>query len=158
MRASRRISKKPIAEINVVPYVDVMLVLLVIFMITTPLLSQGVEIDLPQAQGETLNSDSEQPLIISINAKGDYFLNLSSHPESMMTAEALASRVAAELQLAQRAGQERTVLIEGDNQVDYGKVVQAMVLLQQAGAPSVGLMTQPSAKPRDLASTLSTND
>lgn len=139
-----RIKKKPIADINVVPYIDVMLVLLVIFMITTPLLTQGVKIDLPKAKAEALNVKQQQPIILTVDAKGEYFLNVASKPNQAMTPQSIATRVAAELTIAKQTGKQRQVLVKGDQNVDYGKVVQAMVLLQQAGAPSVGLMTQPN--------------
>lgn len=138
----RRKRKKPLAEINVVPYVDVMLVLLVIFMITAPLLSQGVKVDLPQAKAQVISAKSQEPIIISVNAKGDYFLNISNHPDQAIMPHALATRVAAEIQMAAQQHQTRQILVKGDRNVDYGKVVQAMVLLQHAGAQSVGLMTE----------------
>ena len=139
----QRTRKKPMAEINVVPYIDVMLVLLVIFMITAPLLTQGVKVSLPKAQANAI-SDNNQPIIVSVNAKGQYFLNIANNPNKPIAAQALATRVAAELQLAKQAHKRRLVLIKGDHNVDYGKVVRAMVLLQHAGAKSVGLMTTPT--------------
>ncbi len=138
-----RIKKKPMAEINVVPYIDVMLVLLVIFMITTPMLTQGVKIDLPNAAAQALDEKQQTPIILTVDAKGNYFLNVAEHPDLIIAPPAVATRVAAELALAKQTGQQRQVLVKGDQNVDYGKVVQAMVLLQQAGAGSVGLMTQP---------------
>ena len=129
--------KRPIAEINVVPYIDVMLVLLVIFMITTPLLTQGVKIDLPQAQAKTVSQD-KQPIIVSVDAAGHYFLNVSNDPNKATDLHYLLTRIAAELSL----DPSRAVLIKGDKHVPYGQVVQAMVMLQQAGVDSVGLMTQ----------------
>lgn len=142
---SPRQRRRPIAEINVVPYIDVMLVLLVIFMITTPLLTQGVKIDLPQAQAQSIDPEEQEPLIISVDQQGQYYLNVADDPKQPMPAEALATRVAAEIQIAQQAGKKRTVLVKGDNHANYGQVVQAMVLLQRAGAGSVGLMTTPDA-------------
>ena len=136
-----RQKRKPIADINVVPYIDVMLVLLVIFMITTPLLSQGVKVDLPQAQAQTLSGSQQQPIIVTVNSKGQYFLNIANDPQQAIAPQALATRVAAELQIARQAHEKRLVLVKGDKEVDYGKVVQAMVLLQHAGAGTVGLMT-----------------
>ena len=142
-----RIRRRPIADINVVPYIDVMLVLLVIFMITTPLLTQGVTIKLPQAKAQTLSVQQQMPLIITVDAKGQYFLNVANKPNKPISAHALATRVAAELALAKQANQKRSVLVKGDQQVDYGSVVRAMVLLQTAGAQSVGLITkQPDEK------------
>lgn len=144
MEATSKRTKKnrPMAEINVVPYIDVMLVLLVIFMITTPLLNQGVDIDLPQASAKPLATKTE-PLIVSVDKEGRYYLNIMSNPEEPVTANDLAVRVAAEVAVAKKAGEERNVLIKGDQGVPYGKVVEAMVFLQQAGVEKVGLMTNP---------------
>lgn len=139
----RRSKKNLKAEINVVPYIDVMLVLLVIFMITTPLLSQGVKVDLPQAQAQPMTAKDKEPIIVSIDAQGNYYLNIAEQPEQPMVADAIMTRVSTELQLTKQEGSERPVLVKGDTKVDYGKVMQAMVLLQQAGAPSVGLVTEP---------------
>ncbi len=138
----QRVRKKPIAEINVVPYVDVMLVLLVIFMITTPLLTEGVSVSLPHAKAKTIQSPNQVPIVVSVNDKGEYFLNISSDPNHSLTAQALLTRVAAEMQLARQAQQTRQVLVKGDRHVEYDKVVSAMVLLQQAGVKNVGLVTQ----------------
>lgn len=149
VKPARKARKKPMAEINVVPYIDVMLVLLVIFMITTPLLTQGVKIDLPQAKAEAISAEQSEPIIVMVDAKGDYYLNIATDPKQVMDPESLATRVAAELQLVKEHGKKRLVLVKGDKQVDYGRVVQAMVLLQQAGAESVGLMTDPPAEVAD---------
>lgn len=138
----KRIRKRPMAEINVVPYIDVMLVLLIIFMITTPLLSQGVKVALPQAAAQALSTKDAEPIIVSVDAQGQYYLNIAADPSTPISTVALQSRVSAELALAQQQGQQRQVLVKGDKDVDYGKVVQAMVLLQQAGAKTVGLMTE----------------
>lgn len=138
----KRKSKRVMSEMNVVPYIDVMLVLLVIFMITTPLLQQGVEINLPQASASALSEKDQQPIIVTVDAHGNYFLNVSSDPKKPVATEELATRVAAELSLAKRSNQKIPVLVRGDKEVTYDKVVQAMVLLQQAGVEQVGLMTQ----------------
>jgi biopolymer transport protein TolR len=130
------------AEINVVPYIDVMLVLLIIFMITTPLLSQGVKVNLPKAAAQPLSSKQHEPIIVSVDAQGNYFLNISDHPNKPVNSYELKGRVATELSAAQSDNESRQVLVKGDKNVDYGKVVQAMVLLQQAGAANVGLMTE----------------
>jgi biopolymer transport protein TolR len=139
-----RTRKKPLAEINVVPYIDVMLVLLIIFMITAPMLTQGVDIDLPKAQSQAIDSKDEEPIILSVSKNGLLYLNISNQPEKPMTDEQIGIRVAAELRLAKASGNKRLVLVRGDSKVDYGKVVGAMALLQQAGATSVGLVTEPS--------------
>ncbi len=140
----RSVEKKPIAEINVVPYIDVMLVLLVIFMITAPILTQGVTVDLPKAASESLKAADREPIIVSVNLAGDYFLNISDNPETPMDPQALMVRVAAELTLAQQSGEKLNVLVKGDQGVPYGKVVTAMSLLKQAGAEQVGLLTDSS--------------
>lgn len=142
-RRSKR-NRHIMAEINVVPYIDVMLVLLVIFMITAPLLTQGVNIKLPRAAAQPINSKNQTPIIISVDKFGRYYLNIANQPDKPMAPQALATRIAAELQLDQQQGSPRPVLVKGDQDVNYGKVVQAMVLLQRAGAKHVGLITQPN--------------
>ena len=133
--------RRPMAEINVVPYIDVTLVLLIIFMVTAPMLQTGVEVDLPQAEARTLEPDELLPLIISIKADGSTFID-SGHPgERPVTDEALLEQVRSSL--ATKPGQ--AVLIRGDHQVDYGRVVTVMAALKRAGLPQVGLMTQPPA-------------
>ena len=140
MSAQRpRIRKRPMSQINVVPYIDVMLVLLVIFMITAPLLTQGVKVDLPQANTEPLGAEQQEPLVLSVNSDGNMFLNVGGDPEQPLQPSIIIARTAAVLQQQPRT----PVLVKGDRGVDYGRVVQAMVLLQQAGADSVGLMTDP---------------
>ncbi|MBA2650653.1 MAG: protein TolR [Tatlockia sp.] len=134
----------PIAEINVVPYIDVMLVLLVIFMITAPMLTQGVTVDLPKAASEALKTTDREPIIVSVNAQGDYFLNIHTSPGTPIAPQALKVRVAAELELARQTNQKLNVLVKGDRGVVYGKVVLAMSLLKQAGAEQVGLLTDSS--------------
>ncbi len=140
-----RPKRRPVAEINVVPYIDVMLVLLVIFMITAPLLTQGVNVNLPKAQAKALAPKQEAPLIVSVDRYGRYFLNVSAQPRQAMPPQQLMTAVAAYLQLAQQKHQQRDVYVKGDQDANYGKVVQAMALLQRAGADHVGLITQPSA-------------
>ncbi|MDP1604665.1 MAG: protein TolR [Legionella sp.] len=137
---------RPIADINVVPYIDVMLVLLVIFMITAPMLTQGVTVDLPKAASETLKTTDREPIIVSVNQQGDFFLNIHSQPENPIAPQALMVRVAAELELAKEANQKLNVLVKGDQGVAYGKVVAAMGLLKQAGAAQVGLVTDSSSQ------------
>ena len=127
------------SEINVVPYIDVMLVLLIIFMITTPLITQGVKVELPEADAEPLSEESEDPLVISVSQAGELFLNVGDGKENPLEEEALMLRVAAVL----RHKPKTPVMVRGDSLVDYGRVVHAMVLAQAAGAPSVGLVTEP---------------
>ena len=130
--------RRPIAEINVVPYIDVMLVLLIIFMITAPLLSQGVKVDLPQANAEPIDSPQQEPLVVTVDADGQTYLNVGDDPESPIDADTLVTRVAAVLR-----HQPRTpVMVKGDRNVNYGAVVTTMARLQAAGAPSVGLITE----------------
>ncbi len=131
----------PISEINVVPYIDVMLVLLVIFMITAPMLTQGVTVDLPKAASQNLSSTEKEPIIVSVNEQGVYFLNISTTPADPIEAKDLVLRVAAELELAKQSGEKINVLVKGDRGVAYGKVVVAMGLLKKAGASQVGLLT-----------------
>jgi biopolymer transport protein TolR len=128
---------KPMAEINIVPYVDVMLVLLVIFMVTAPLLTQGVIVDLPETDSQVIEEQEMPPIIITVDKVGNYFLNINNDPKNPLLPSALAETVAKELEKTPH----RPVLVRGDAQVNYGKVVTAMALLQQAGAPTVGLVT-----------------
>lgn len=141
MRNKKPRARAPIADINVVPYIDVMLVLLVIFMITAPILTQGVTVDLPKAASETLKSGDREPIIVSVNAAGDYFLNVSDTPEEALDAHELQVKVAAELALLKERGEDVPVLVKGDQGVNYGKVVIAMSILKQSGADKVGLLT-----------------
>ncbi len=142
----RRIRKRrPMAEINVVPYIDVMLVLLVIFMITAPLLSQGVKVALPKAAAKTLSSKQEPPIIVSVDRFGRYFVNIAKNPATSISAQTLMQDVSGYLQAAKRKHERRDVYVKGDRDVNYGKVVQAMVLLQRAGASNVGLITEPGS-------------
>ena len=126
------------SEINVVPYIDVMLVLLVIFMITAPLLTQGVKVDLPQAEAEPLDVETQEPLVVTIDADGDYYVNYGDDQSSPVEPRTLAARVGALLR--HRPG--LAVVVRGDENVPYGDVVILMTILQRAGAPSVGLMTE----------------
>jgi biopolymer transport protein TolR len=131
--------RRPVSEINVVPYIDVMLVLLIIFMVTAPLITQGVKVDLPKAQAQALGQDDKPPLIATIDAEGNYTLNVGESQKEAMSAEDLATLVAKQLQLEPQT----PVVVRGDETVPYGKIVELMVLLQRAGVPSVGLMTDP---------------
>ncbi len=136
---STRHRRKPMAEINVVPYIDVMLVLLVIFMVTAPLLTPGVKVDLPQAAASAVDDPDRETLVVTVDRKGKLFLD-----DRAIGATALQSKVAAIL----RVRPKTPVLIRGDRQAAYNDVVQTMVLLQAAGAPSVGLVTQsPDSRP-----------
>jgi biopolymer transport protein TolR len=136
--------RKPMAEINVVPFIDVMLVLLVIFMVTTPLLTQGVKIDLPKTEAKAIPPQQKEPLIVSVDATGNYYLNISDKPTQPVTAQTLSYLVTQQLKASSATGEQRPVLVRGDKSTNYGKVIEAMALLQKAGAKSVGLITEPS--------------
>lgn len=136
-------SRRPMSDINVVPFIDVMLVLLVIFMITTPLLTQGVKVELPKTSANAMNDKQKEPLIVTVDSSGNYYLNLADKPTQPITARTLSHLVTTQL-TTQQGEEQRPVLVRGDKNVNYGKVVEAMVLLQQAGAKSVGLITQPA--------------
>jgi len=140
---------RQLAEINVVPYIDVMLVLLVIFMVTAPLLFQGVEVNLPTASAKPVAAKPQEPIILSVDASGNYYLNIDSNPTRPILANDLLNLVARELKKpnSQSVTEPRQVLIKGDRNINYGKVIQAMVLLQQAGAVNLGLITEPENKP-----------
>ncbi len=136
--------RKPMAEINVVPYIDVMLVLLIIFMITAPLLNLGVEVELPKADAEPLETDqSEEPMVLTVLENGDLYLNaggdLDGTSSGLIDPETLVKTVGAIV----RRNPEVQVLVGGDQAVDYGKIYDAMVLLQKAGVTKVGLMSDP---------------
>ncbi len=139
MAEVRKGRRRPMADINVVPYIDVMLVLLIIFMVTAPLLMQGVKVDLPQAPSAPIDENKEEPLIVSIKANGDYFLKLGDKPDEPKALADLKKIVSSVLNQAPNT----PVLIWGDQQVPYGVVVTLMSELQNAGAPSVGLVTEP---------------
>lgn len=141
MRINRN-RKKVMSEINVVPYIDVMLVLLIIFMITAPLLSQGVKVDLPRASAKALVVSKKGPIIVSVDKLGRYYLNVSEKPNIPINASEMITRIVAELTISKQSGENRTVVVKGDRDVDYGKIVQLMVLLQNAGIEKVGLMTE----------------
>jgi biopolymer transport protein TolR len=141
-----RSTRRMMSEINVVPFIDVMLVLLVIFMITTPLLTQGVKVDLPKTEAKALPPDQKEPLIVTVDAQGNYYLNTASKPDQPITMRVLSNLVQTQLAGASANQEQRPVLVRGDKDANYGKVVEAMVLLQQAGAAKVGLITQPSSK------------
>lgn len=131
--------KKPMSEINVVPYIDVMLVLLVIFMITAPLLTQGVKVDLPQAEAKPIEEDAKRPLVVAVDKNGDFHVTYDDDRTQHVDADTLMHHAAALI----TTNPGIPVLVRGDKSVDYGRVIEAMVILQAAGAPSVGLITEP---------------
>jgi biopolymer transport protein TolR len=129
-------------EINVVPYIDVMLVLLIIFMITAPLLTEGIKVELPKAQAKGIDPElmkDVKPLILSIDASGKLYLNYNKPEDEPIPAEKVEAQASAVL----RRAPETAVLVRGDYRVAYGEVVGAMTILQRAGASKVGFITQP---------------
>ena len=129
--------RRAIAEINVVPYIDVMLVLLIIFMITAPIVQQGIEIELPEVAANSLPPDEQEPVILTISKTGEYYLNIGDDLKKPVSADTVMQRVSLILKQKPRI----PVLVRGDKNVDYGSVTTAMVLLQTAGVDKVGLMT-----------------
>jgi biopolymer transport protein TolR len=132
--------RRLMGEINVVPYIDVMLVLLIIFMVTAPLLTQGIEVDLPSAAADPIDSGKDdEPLVLSIDAAGRLYLSIGDDEDQPIDAE----RVVELASIVLRRKPETPVLVKADQQVPYGRVVDAMVLLQEAGAQKVGFLTEP---------------
>jgi biopolymer transport protein TolR len=137
--AYRHKRKKPMGEINVVPYIDVMLVLLVIFMITAPLLTQGVKVDLPQAAGENVTPGAIPPLLVNVKEDRSLHLTKGTARSEQLDVDGLMIRVAAEL----RERPETPVYVGGDRNVPYGTIMAVIAVLKQSGVPSVGLLTEP---------------
>ncbi len=135
---SKKSRNRPLAEINVVPYIDVTLVLLVVFMITAPLLMQGVKVELPKANSTPMETKENEPFIISIKADGTFWID-EKGTNKIETLTKIKSQVSKVL----RQSPETPILVWGDGQVAYASVVELMSELQRAGAPSVGLVTQP---------------
>ena len=135
--------RRSVSEINVVPYIDVMLVLLIIFMVTAPLLKQGVDVDLPTAPANPLDVDSPEPIVITVDRQGLMYLNIAVDPDSDISGEAMVRQVKAALSREPK----RPVMVRGDANGPYQNVVGTLVLLQQANVDSVGLVTEPEDKP-----------
>ena len=141
VNSSRR-GRRLMGEINVVPYIDVMLVLLIIFMVTAPLLTQGIKVELPKAGAEPLPEDltrDHQPLVLSIDKQGRYYINIGKEHDTPQSDQVVGDRVGAVL----RREPKTPVLVKADRSVPYGRVVTGMVLLQQAGAEQIGFITDP---------------
>ena len=136
----RNRGRRLMGEINVVPYIDVMLVLLVIFMVTAPMLSQGIKVDLPRAGAEPIAPDKLEPLVLSIDRAGLLYVNIGD-PDAPQSADRILEIASAAL----RREPERPVLVKADTAVAYGRVVEGMVLLQKSGAKKVGFVTEPVA-------------
>ena len=130
--------RRAVAEINVVPYIDVMLVLLIIFMVTAPMLMQGVQVDRPDAPAEPVENQDSEPLIVSVDRAGRLFVNLGRNDEQALELATIEQRVSAVL----RRDPDKPVLVWGDAAVPYGRVVEVMTALQASGASSVGLVTE----------------
>jgi biopolymer transport protein TolR len=132
--------RKLMGEINVVPYIDVMLVLLIIFMVTAPLLTQGIEVDLPKAAAQPIQDvPNTPPLVLSVDKEGNLYINVGDDEDQPTTGEEVIRRVGIVL----RTSPETPILVKADRAVPYGNVVGAMVLLQQAGVENIGFVTDP---------------
>jgi biopolymer transport protein TolR len=129
--------RRAVSEINVVPYIDVMLVLLIIFMITAPIVQQGVEVELPKLSANSLPPEQQEPVILTVSKAGDYYLNIGDDLKKPVSDDVVMQRIA--LVLKQKP--QTPILVRGDKNADYGSVTTAMVLLQSAGVEKVGLMT-----------------
>ena len=136
--SSTRFRKRRMSEINVVPYIDVMLVLLVIFMVTAPMLTEGVQVELPQTLAKTMAKDQEEPIVVSVDAKGLYYINIGDNTDKPLEVEALITRVAAVM----RHNPNKVIYIKGDKSVNYGAVVYILAQLQNSKVGKVGLMTE----------------
>ncbi|MGQ0658862.1 MAG: protein TolR [Chromatiales bacterium] len=141
--AARHRRKKLMSDINVVPYIDVMLVLLIIFMITAPLVTQGVKIELPKTEAQEIPPADKEPFIIDVDAKGDYFINFGEGKDRPVSLDTVATRVLA----VKKYQPDIVVLVRGDTNVPYGRVVELMGYLSTAGVTNVGLITEPLPAP-----------
>ena len=139
MQGARNRKKRAVAEINVVPYIDVMLVLLVIFIATAPVVMQGVTVDLPQAEAEAMNEDQLTPIIAVVDKVGQFYVTIDTSTEKMGSLDDLTSYVASQLQ----KDPSRPVVVQGDAQVAYDNVIQLMNALKKSGVKRVGLVTEP---------------
>ena len=143
METMTRKKRQPMSEINVVPYIDVMLVLLIVFMVTAPMLNQGIEVDLPQANNEPLNLDENlESLIVSITATGEYFLSIGATGEDRQSLD--LDTIALRVGQIVSANPNIQVLIEGDTQADWGVMITLITTLNSAGVTNPNFITQPS--------------
>jgi biopolymer transport protein TolR len=138
-RARRHARRRPMSDINVVPYIDVMLVLLVIFMVTAPLITQGVKVNLPKARAGAVSSKSTESVVITVDQFGDFYIDVGQDKHQAATIKQIRDRVRTVLDYKR----ETPVLIRADSQVPYEKVIYAMAAAQAGGAPEVGLITVP---------------
>jgi biopolymer transport protein TolR len=138
-RTRSRQRRRPMAEINVVPYIDVMLVLLVIFMVTAPLITQGVKVTLPQERAGGIPSPTTESIVITVDEFGDYYLDVGEEKNTPASEQILFDRIRVVLDYTPGT----PILVRADHRVDYGRVIRAMVVAQAAGAPDVGLVTVP---------------
>ena len=137
-----RAPRKLVAEINVVPYIDVMLVLLVVFMITAPMMTQGIKVELPQTDSTPITSDNQEPVVVTIKKDGSYYINVggdTKQSSSLETVKGHALRI-------KKHKPDTLFLVEGDAAVDYGKVIALMSALPGAGIEKLGLVTEPPEK------------
>ncbi|MGQ9659102.1 MAG: protein TolR [Thermochromatium sp.] len=135
----RRTRRRLMAEINVVPYIDVMLVLLVIFMVTAPLITSGVKVNLPQVRAGALTGPATESVVITVDQFGDYYIDIGAEKNQPASDQILYDRLRTVLEYRP----DTPILVRGDYSVDYGRVVRAMAIAQKAGAPEVGLITVP---------------
>jgi biopolymer transport protein TolR len=138
--AVKRYQKKRMSEINVVPYIDVMLVLLTIFMITAPLLTEGYRVQLPEARAKAMPKGKQPPIVVSVDANGRLYVNLGASPTKPVTSKVLIARVVAR----RKQYPNLPILIQGDVKADYGKVINAMSILNEAGVDNFSLVTKPT--------------
>lgn len=138
-RTRSRQRRRPMAEINVVPYIDVMLVLLVIFMVTAPLITQGVKVALPQERAGGIPSPTTESVVITVDEFGDFYIDVGEEKNTPASEQILFDRIRVVLEYSPGV----PILVRADHRVDYGRVIRAMVVAQAAGAPDVGLVTVP---------------
>jgi len=142
MQRGGRRGKRLMAEMNVVPYIDVTLVLLIIFMVTAPLVTQSVNVDLPQASSQVVDPGDKEPVIVTIDAKGQIYCDLNSNPDQPIDENDLVTKLAS----VNKYKPGTPFMVRGDTGVNYGRVVEVFAMMQAAGLTNVGLMTDPPAK------------